>query len=120
MPVIRTRLPQRKPYKRLAVWYGEPDMPRGGWKTTVLKEELHERVRRLVDAGLGYRSLSELVEDAVRRRVEELERLYNLPPKPAARPPAVGGEGGHEQRRSIRPDEGRSFMKEKAGGGESG
>jgi Arc/MetJ-type ribon-helix-helix transcriptional regulator len=86
-------------------------MPRRGWKTTVLKEELHERVRRLVDAGLGYRSLSEFIEDAVRRRVEELERLYTaLPPapKPPARPPVGGGEGGaREKGRPTRPDEGR-------------
>lgn len=76
----------------------------------MLKEELHERVRRLVDAGLGYRSLSEFIEDAVRRRVEELERLYNyLPPKPAARPPAAAsGEGGaREQRRPTRGNEPR-------------
>ena len=81
----------------------------------MLKEELHERARRLVDAGLGYRSLAELVEDAVRRRVEELERLYAaLPPapQPAARSPTAGREGALGQRGPIRPDEGRL-----AGGG---
>jgi hypothetical protein len=85
-------------------------MPRGGWKSTALKEELYERARRLVDAGLGYRSLAELVEDAVRRRVEELERLYAAltpAPKPPARPPAGGHEGAREQRGPTRPDEGR-------------
>ena len=77
----------------------------------MLKEELHERVRRLVDAGLGYRSLSEFIEDAVRRRVEQLEQLYAaLPPapQPPARPPVGGGEGAlNEQRRRTRGDEPR-------------
>jgi hypothetical protein len=85
-------------------------MPRRGWKTTVLKEELHERARRLVEAGLGYRSLAELVEDAVRRRVEELERLYTAltpAPKPGASPPGTGREGALGARGPTRPDEGR-------------
>ena len=74
----------------------------------MLKEELHERARRLVEAGLGYRSLAELVEDAVRRRVEELERLYAAltpAPKLGASPPGTGHEGALGQGGPTRGNE---------------
>jgi hypothetical protein len=67
-------------------------MPGGGdrWTGVALKRELAERARRFVNTWLGYRSLSELVEDAVRRRLEELERLYG----PHLARGSEGGKGG--------------------------
>jgi hypothetical protein len=79
----------------------------GKYQTVVgVRRELAERIRWLIEQQLiPYRSVSEFFTDAARRRLEELERLYNLPPKPAARPPAAGGEGGREQRRPTRGNE---------------
>jgi hypothetical protein len=84
-------------------------MPKGNYVIIGLRKELAEQVRWLIEQRfIPYRSVSEFVTDSVRRRLEELERHYNLPPKPAAKPPAAGGEGGaREQRRPTRPDEGR-------------
>jgi metal-responsive CopG/Arc/MetJ family transcriptional regulator len=50
--------------------------PESRWKTIQLPEELLRRVDELVKRPeLGYTSRAELVKDAVRRRVEELEAL---------------------------------------------
>ena len=89
----------------------------GKYQTVVgVRRELVERIRWLIERQLiPYRSVSEFITDATRRRLEELELRYGLPPKPAARPPAAGGEGGaREQRRPIRPDEGRPVSVEAA------
>lgn len=46
------------------------------WKTIQLPEELLDRVDDLVEAPeLGYTSRAELIKEAVRLRVEELERI---------------------------------------------
>jgi hypothetical protein len=83
-------------------------MPRGNYVIIGLRKELAERIRWLIEQRLiPYRSVSEFVTDATRRRLEELEEHYGLPPKLAARPPVAGREGGREQRGPIRPDEGR-------------
>lgn len=47
-----------------------------------VSEELAKRVREIVDSGiLGYRSPNEFVNEAVRRRVEELLRMVDKPRK---------------------------------------
>ena len=87
-------------------------MKERSWISTVLKRELAERAKKLVEANLGYRSLAELVDDAVRRRVEELEQLYKtLKPKASARLPA---EANAEQRELNRGDEPRPVVERTA------
>ena len=88
-------------------------MPRGEWTTVPVKKTLYERAKRVVATGLGYRSVSDLVAEALRLRLEELERLYRLTPKPEARPPAEGCEGVCGKGRPIRANEAR-LLKEKA------
>jgi hypothetical protein len=82
----------------------------GKYQTVVgVRRELVERIRWLIEQRLiPYRSVSEFVTDAARRRLEELEQRYGLPPKPPVRPPAGGREGGREQRGPNRPDEGQA------------
>ena len=47
-----------------------------------ISEDLAKKVREIVDAGiLGYRSANEFVNDAVRRRVEEVTRMAEKPKK---------------------------------------
>ena len=60
----------------------------------MVRAELAERVRRIVQADIGYRSLAEFVNDAVRRRLEELEALYGLAKAPARPPAGVDAERG--------------------------
>jgi hypothetical protein len=43
---------------------------------------------------MGYRSLAEFVNDAVRRRLEELETIYGFAKAPAARPAGAYAEQG--------------------------
>ena len=51
------------------------ETPRRNWKTIQLPGDLLGRVDELVAmSDLGYSSRAELVKEAVRRRVEELER----------------------------------------------
>ena len=46
-----------------------------GYRTLSIPEELAKRAERYVSKGeWGYSSLAELVKDALRRRLEELER----------------------------------------------
>ena len=59
-----------------------------------LQRGLLERARRVVEAGIGYRNVTEFVNDAVRRRLEEVEALYNLPKAPARPPAGVDAEQG--------------------------
>ena len=47
-----------------------------------VSQDLARKVREIVDSGtLGYRSANEFVNDAVRRRVEELIRMVEKPKK---------------------------------------
>lgn len=51
-------------------------MSRQRWRTVQLPEELLRRVDEIVShPEFGYTSRSEFIKDAVRRRLEELERL---------------------------------------------
>ena len=51
-------------------------MPRKGWTTIALPDELIKEVDRIIKSRvLGYRNRQEFVKDAVRRRIEELKRL---------------------------------------------
>jgi metal-responsive CopG/Arc/MetJ family transcriptional regulator len=47
-----------------------------GYKTTALPVELYEKIEKLIKAypEKGYRSVLEFVIDAVRRRLEEIEK----------------------------------------------
>ncbi len=50
-------------------------MSRKRYRTVALPEELYEKVEEIVRRGkLGYSSVSEFVKDAVRRRLEEIEK----------------------------------------------
>jgi len=44
-----------------------------GFKTIMIREELLERVRRVVNARIGYRSMAEFVSEAVRLRLDQVE-----------------------------------------------
>ena len=68
--------------------------PSKGWKSALVRKELAERAKRIVEAGVGYRSFSELLNDALRRRLEELEALYGLAKAPARPPAGVDAERG--------------------------
>ena len=47
-----------------------------------ISEDLAKKVREIVDSGiLGYRSANEFVNDAVRRRVEEVAKMIEKPKK---------------------------------------
>jgi metal-responsive CopG/Arc/MetJ family transcriptional regulator len=48
-------------------------MPTPGWKSVAISEKLYKKVIEIVsDKTLGYKSISDFVADAVRRRLEEL------------------------------------------------
>lgn len=79
------------------------------WVATVLKRELAVRVRRVVEANLGYRSVAEFVNDAVRRRLEEMEPFLEKLSKAPARLPAGACA---EQGEPIRGDEPQIAKKE--------
>ena len=68
--------------------------PNKSWKSALVRRELAERAERIVKAGVGYRSFSELLNDALRRRLEEIEALYNLTKAPAVRPAGAYAEQG--------------------------
>ena len=55
------------------------------YKNIPLKKEFAERIQRLIEQNpdLGFRSVTQFIEDASRRRLEELEKQYaNKPTKP--------------------------------------
>ena len=81
----------------------------------MLRAELAERVRRIVQADIGYRSLAEFVNDAVRRRLEELEALYGLAKAPA-KPPAGADAEQRGPTGGMSPD----LEKREGGGGGGG
>jgi len=72
------------------------------WTTITLRKDLVERVRKVVNSGMGYRSIADFVAEATRRRLEEVEPLLEKLPKASARPLA---EVNAEQRGSTRGDE---------------
>ncbi len=43
------------------------------WVTVSIRSDLANRVKRVVNSGIGYRSLSDFVSEAVRLRLEEIE-----------------------------------------------
>jgi len=49
-------------------------MPSGNYKGVTLREELVERVKRLIAKVGTYHSVAEFVSEAVRLRVEEIEK----------------------------------------------
>jgi len=67
---------------------GKVRRARERWKNVAVREELYFRARRVVEAGIGYRSVSDFTADALRRRLEEVEPLLEKLPKAPARPPA--------------------------------
>jgi hypothetical protein len=66
--------------------------PNKSWKSALVRRELAERAERIVKAGVGYRSFSELLNDALRRRLEELETIYGFAKAPAMRPAGAYAE----------------------------
>ena len=91
-----------------------------GWyrkyKYVPVRVDLVRKVKAVVAAEIGYRSVTDFVNDAVRRRLEEVSETYNIPlssPKPEARPPAEGCEG--EEGRPTWGDE----LRRAGAGGES-
>ena len=55
-------------------------MPVKGYDSVNLPSGLYDRVKNLVKtrSDLGYRSVTEFVAEAVRKRTEEIERMNNL------------------------------------------
>jgi hypothetical protein len=58
-------------------------LPVKGYDSVNLPSGLYIKVKNLVKnrTDLGYRSVTEFVAEAVRRRTEELERLHNIKAK---------------------------------------
>jgi len=61
------------------------EMPTGNYRGVTLREELVERVKRLIERVKTYHSVAEFVSEAVRLRVEAIEKQEKL-----------RGEGGDE------------------------
>jgi len=63
---------QRKQYPN-----GSEKMPVKGYDSVNLPSGLYDKVKSLVKArvDLGYRSITEFVAEAVRKRIEEIERI---------------------------------------------
>ena len=55
-------------------------MPAKGYDSVNLPSGLYDKVKALVKhrADLGYRSITEFVSEAVRKRAEEIERLRRI------------------------------------------
>jgi len=82
------------------------------WTTITLRKDLVERVRKVVNSGMGYRSIADFVAEATRRRLEEVEPLLEKLPKASARLPA---EANAEQREPTRAN----VARQAGAGGES-
>lgn len=80
-----------------------------------MRKELMRRVERVVKAGIGYRSASEFIAEAVRLRLAEVEPLLEKLPRPQPAPPAGVSA---EQRGAIPGDEPGSSRVKSEGGGE--
>ncbi len=85
---------------------------------------LYERAKHLVELNAGgYKSSSEFERDALRRRIEELERRLlarvRMSPQPVSTPasPGVAAESGLGSAGSDRQDEAGLIKQEEAGGG---
>ena len=82
-------------------------MSRREWTTIALKKDLANRVKRVVNSGIGYRSLSDFVSEAVRLRLEEIERYLGR-----TYPPVVArGRGDEVGKRADLGDEANSRFK---------
>ena len=56
------------------------------WVTVSIRSDLANRVKRVVNSGIGYRSLSDFVSEAVRLRLEQIEAvLVRTKPTPVGR-----------------------------------
>jgi Arc/MetJ-type ribon-helix-helix transcriptional regulator len=65
------------------------------YATVSLRKDLVERVRKVVNSGIGYRSIADFVAEATRCRLEEVEPLLEkLPKAPAKLPAGVYAEPG--------------------------
>jgi len=53
-------------------------MPKGNYKSVSVNEGLLERVKKLIKRVKTYHSVSEFISEAVRLRVEEVERQEKL------------------------------------------
>lgn len=52
------------------------DIPRKGYRSVSIPEDLLERVQKIVmDKKYGYRSMAEFVVEAIRKRIEEIEKM---------------------------------------------
>jgi len=51
-------------------------MPRKGYKSISIPEDLVKEIERIINKHrrLGYRTVAEFITDAIRRRIEELEK----------------------------------------------
>jgi Arc/MetJ-type ribon-helix-helix transcriptional regulator len=63
--------------------YGDGKLPVKGYDSVNLPSGLYNKVKNLVKTrtDLGYRSVTEFVAEAVRKRTEEVERLHNIKSK---------------------------------------
>lgn len=60
--------------------YGDGNLPVKGYDSVNLPSGLYDKVKTLVKTrtDLGYRSVTEFVAEAVRKRTEEIERISGL------------------------------------------
>ena len=68
----------------LNLLYGDGILPVKGYDSVNLPSGLYVKVKTLVKTrtDLGYRSVTEFVAEAVRRRTEEIERINSLTSQP--------------------------------------
>jgi len=64
----------------LHLLYGDGILPVKGYDSVNLPSGLYAKVKKLVKTrtDLGYRSVTEFVAEAVRKRTEEIERINSL------------------------------------------
>ena len=54
-------------------------MPKGSYRSVTLKEELVQEVSQLISRVKRYRSIAEFVSEAVRLRIEAVEKQVKIP-----------------------------------------